>query len=56
MRDGVGSIRNGRFMAILAATLTGRSWPIGEVHDRPLIQCTTSSSAASPEEAKRDAN
>jgi hypothetical protein len=32
------------------------SWPIGEVHDRPLIQCTTGSSATSAEEVKRDAN
>jgi hypothetical protein len=32
------------------------SWPIGEVHDRPFIQCTTGSSAASAEEVKREAN
>jgi hypothetical protein len=33
-----------------------RSWPIGEVHDRPLIQCTPGSSATSAEEVKREAN
>jgi hypothetical protein len=33
-----------------------RLWPIGEVHDRPFIQCTTGSSATSAEEVKREAN
>jgi hypothetical protein len=32
------------------------SWPIGEVHDRPLIECTTGSNATSAEEVKREAN
>ena len=40
----------------IAPLLMDRFWPIAEVHDRPLIQCTTGSSATSAEEVKREAN
>jgi hypothetical protein len=47
--------RDGRTARKLSFT-TDCLWPIGEVHDRPLIQCTTGSSATSGEELKREAN
>jgi len=41
---------------LLRAIRYDRLWPIGEVHDRPLIQCTTGRSGPSAEEVKREAN
>lgn len=52
---GTGWLVDGRLLEHTVAIGNGRLWPIGEVHDRPLIQRTTGS-ATSAEEVKRETN